>query len=268
MKYWVIKGNPLVNDWDDMLVPETIGEWHTKRPPSGWKKGDRIFCWESKPYKRIIGLAELTNPLVYEEPNGDKIFRIRYLTTRLPYMPNIEELRRVEELKDAVFLKSGPAMAVLPVSNTEAKKLFSILLSECPSLEKVWLDLAAGNTISSIPDVDMSAVEGRAFLASHLRRERSAKLVAAKKRQALTAHRRLECEVCAFDFAHTYGQLGKDFCEVHHRKPLAKIMDSEETKLSDLAIVCSNCHRMLHRSADMSVEGLRAVLHRTLDPVN
>ncbi|RYF75345.1 MAG: EVE domain-containing protein, partial [Cytophagaceae bacterium] len=135
MKYWVIKGSPRENNWDAMLKPGTTGTWHTKRPPSGWQKGDRIFCWESTPYKRIVGLAELRIPLVREDGNGEKFFRIRYLTERLAYMPDIHELRGVEELQDAVFLKSGPAITVLPVADAEAEKLFSILLNGNSDLE-------------------------------------------------------------------------------------------------------------------------------------
>ncbi|WP_394342507.1 HNH endonuclease [Taibaiella helva] len=55
---------------------------------------------------------------------------------------------------------------------------------------------------------------------------------------------RLACEVCGFDFFQTYGPLGADFIECHHTKPLATYKAGEKTKLADLAVVCSNCHRM------------------------
>jgi 5-methylcytosine-specific restriction protein A len=53
--------------------------------------------------------------------------------------------------------------------------------------------------------------------------------------------------VCGFDFAGVYGPRGSNFCEVHHLKPLSDVHSEVETRLQDLAIVCSNCHRMLHR---------------------
>ena len=94
----------------------------------------------------------------------------------------------------------------------------------------------------------------------HLRRERSRELVDRKKNAVLMATNRLACEVCGFDFAGVYGARGSNFCEVHHLKPLADVRLEVETYLHDLAIVCSNCHRMLHRDPWTDIPGLRASL--------
>ena len=105
-------------------------------------------------------------------------------------------------------------------------------------------------------DVDLlqAAPEGRRFLTTHLRRERNVKLVAAKKAAVLAQGRRLICEACRFSFEDVYGSLGKDYCEVHHRQQLS-LAKAGVRELSDLAILCSNCHRMIHRTRPMlSVE--------------
>ncbi|MFD7789740.1 HNH endonuclease [Streptomyces sp. NPDC059759] len=60
--------------------------------------------------------------------------------------------------------------------------------------------------------------------------------------------RALQCEVCDFDFARVYGRLGVDYIEVHHVTPL-HVAGTRETRLSDLACLCANCHRMCHRSS-------------------
>src|ERR1035441_8148119 len=73
------------------------------------------------------------------------------------------------------------------------------------------------------------------------------RLVDAKKRSVLQATGHLNCEVCGFDFWHAYGRRGQDFCEVHHRKPISDYEFEFATRLDDLAIVCSNCHRMIDR---------------------
>jgi 5-methylcytosine-specific restriction protein A len=71
----------------------------------------------------------------------------------------------------------------------------------------------------------------------------------------------LLCEVCGFDFAAVYGKLGEGFAECHHRLPLAEYDAEAPTLLEDLAIVCANCHRMLHRSRPMmKVEDLRSLI--------
>jgi hypothetical protein len=110
-----------------------------------------------------------------------------------------------------------------------------------------------------LPDVDLSisATENRVVLRHHLRRERDPGLVAAKKRYSKS----LACEVCGFDYADVYGDLGDGFCEVHHRNPLSSTEEVVETSLKDLAIVCANCHRMLHKpSTTISIETLRTIL--------
>ena len=61
----------------------------------------------------------------------------------------------------------------------------------------------------------------------------------------------LSCYVCDFNFENTYGEIGKDFIEVHHRVPLySKDEVVNVNPETDLICVCSNCHRMLHRKRD------------------
>ncbi len=106
-------------------------------------------------------------------------------------------------------------------------------------------------------DVGQSASEGNAKLITHISRERNAAIIKVKKGAVLKATKKLCCEVCDFDFKAVYGDLGDGFCEVHHLKPLAESKGAVETKLEDLAIICSNCHRIIHRQNPMlTIEGL------------
>jgi predicted HNH restriction endonuclease len=99
--------------------------------------------------------------------------------------------------------------------------------------------------------VEKAALEGglRTALRRHRHREQS--LRRAKLRAVLGECRKLLCEVpgCGFDFSARYGALGKEFAEVHHLQPLADGDRPRVTTLSDLAVVCSNCHSMIHRDA-------------------
>ncbi|KJK34123.1 HNH endonuclease [Streptomyces variegatus] len=92
-----------------------------------------------------------------------------------------------------------------------------------------------------------TAIEGRLLVRRALARERDPKLRALKIKQARLNGGPLRCEVCAFDFARTYGDLGDGYIEVHHVTPL-HASGTRETKLADLACLCANCHRMCHRS--------------------
>ena len=108
------------------------------------------------------------------------------------------------------------------------------------------------NGIPDIDFMDISVTEGGRTRTLHFRRERDPKIIRAKRDHVLSETGKLKCEICGFDFAETYGQVGNGFCEVHHKIPLSGIETEVETKLEDLAILCSNCHRMIHRTNPMA----------------
>ena len=110
--------------------------------------------------------------------------------------------------------------------------------------------------------MDLEAKEGGVLLRWHLYRERDSGL----RREKLTDARRrgiaIACEVCGFDFYQTYGDRGRDYIECHHRVPLW-VTGTVRTRPSDLAMVCSNCHRMIHRSRQwLTVEELRDLVNQ------
>lgn len=112
-----------------------------------------------------------------------------------------------------------------------------------------------------VPSPDEEFPEGRILTTLHKRRERSPTLVKKKKALVLAECGRLCCEVCGFDFEERYGDLGAGFAECHHRVPLSELTSTRKTKIEDLAIVCANCHRMLHRARPMlSVDELQVLI--------
>jgi len=78
-------------------------------------------------------------------------------------------------------------------------------------------------------------------------RERNTKIVRKKKAEVVRAFGKLACEGCAFDFAERYGERTQGYIECHHTVPLCDLKKGRRTQASDLALVCSNCHRMIHR---------------------
>ncbi|PKM47515.1 MAG: hypothetical protein CVV03_03055 [Firmicutes bacterium HGW-Firmicutes-8] len=89
--------------------------------------------------------------------------------------------------------------------------------------------------------------EGKPIQSLHLRRERNAKLVKLKKDTVLKQKGILKCEVCQFSFLDKYGDIGQNFIEAHHIVPLSELKPESMNTIDDLALVCSNCHRMLHK---------------------
>lgn len=101
--------------------------------------------------------------------------------------------------------------------------------------------------------------ENRKRVASHLRRERSRLLATECK-----IRDNYICQVCRLRFEDTYGKLGIEFAEAHHLVPLSRLREQVRTSIEDLATVCANCHRMLHRMAGTpaDLKKLRAMLRK------
>ncbi len=112
-------------------------------------------------------------------------------------------------------------------------------------------------------DLDgLSADEGRILQRLHLRRERDPKL----RRKVIEAYKRrhaaIACEACGFDFQKTYGERGADYIECHHRTPL-HVSGPTRTRPEDLILLCSNCHRMIHRTSPwLTPEELISLIER------
>ena len=68
-------------------------------------------------------------------------------------------------------------------------------------------------------------------------------------------------------FAEVYGDLGASYIEAHHRQPLSSLDEPRPPTSADFAMVCANCHRMLHRTreATMTVEELAGLLQQQFD---
>ncbi len=106
-------------------------------------------------------------------------------------------------------------------------------------------------------DSSLSAVEKKQYRL-HYRIERNNSL-AHKVKQ----NKGYTCEACRFDFVSKYGSIGEKFIEAHHLVPLSTLavgkfkIDIDK----DFAVLCSNCHSMIHRLPNPSdIEALRRVI--------
>ena len=65
---------------------------------------------------------------------------------------------------------------------------------------------------------------------------------------AIRENKGYTCKCCGFDFVKKYGEVGKNFIEVHHVVPLASRTERIVPDVkNDLVCLCPNCHRMIHR---------------------
>ena len=126
----------------------------------------------------------------------------------------------------------------------------SILRYNNHSLSDVYFD-----------DEEMGYHEGKAAYRLHKIRERNPKVIKmAKEIFASKNNGVIFCEACGFNFLSAYGLRGDYFIEGHHRTWVSSMDENEKTRIEDIALLCSNCHRMIHRAPAVTVEELKEII--------
>lgn len=89
--------------------------------------------------------------------------------------------------------------------------------------------------------------EGRMLARIHYYRERDKSFAAKVKKNA--KHKNggnLKCEACEFVPTTKYGPRGESCMEAHHKIPIEQLQPDSITRVEDMAVVCANCHRVIH----------------------
>lgn len=103
--------------------------------------------------------------------------------------------------------------------------------------------------------------EGTIIEKIHKVRERNPKVINLAKEKFIEENGRLFCQVCGFDFEKTYGKLGEGFIEGHHIVAISEMSNGHKTRVEDIVLVCSNCHRMIHKKRPwLEKNGLKEIL--------
>ena len=85
----------------------------------------------------------------------------------------------------------------------------------------------------------IEAEEGDTYKTEAFFRKRNRTLIQIKKLQS-----NYSCEVCGFNYENHYGKIGHNFIVAHHVKPVSS--GPTKTTLDDIALVCANCHAIIH----------------------
>ncbi|MDP2181640.1 MAG: HNH endonuclease [Actinomycetota bacterium] len=222
-----------VSDWD----PTTALDLAAEHPP--FSRDEALLLMDayvrsgvpSNPESAgVSGLAELLNRL--NRMNG-----LRARRTNADVIRGLEAVRVAtsgssgDEVIDAAWREYGTQRATLAAIAREIR--LEVMLQDAPP---------------AVPeDEELTFPEGRQMYRRHRQRERSSKLTRQKKANVLHATGALACEVCGFDFAATYHELGDGYIECHHNVAISSYATESRTRLEDLSVVCANCHRILHR---------------------
>jgi hypothetical protein len=259
----------------DFIIPykyiaKLDSEYFIKNDPALWKTicSNGLFdIWDpSQPYRRfneskspeskfriqLLRIYEIDHELDIIESSHD--MNPPKLKSPIPDVK--EKLPPVISDEEFVKLKDKLERSVAPYL-TRPPKHYEITSPKAP----LTIDDITGKDIELIESEEDEFPEGRSFTRTHKLRERNPQASIQKKENVLKKTGTLACEVCGFDFHTTYGALGYGFAECHHRIPLSELTESQLTKLEDLAIVCANCHRMLHKARPWkTIEELKKII--------
>lgn len=235
--------------WTRRLWPATV-EW----------PGKRVYAFDRRPgFRRFCAVLEITRGGAFE-----------YWTKR-GFSAGVKRLTKWAPLDtdphfDRIpFPRSGDKPCIGFTVRWKLVKEVDIPQPKLRFPRIGWLRLPNRLPLDAVA-VDAADLydEGRTFLREHQARERNPKLRADARmywRQRMGG--KLACCVCGFEFEEKYKDLGTDFIEMHHEKPLSRSRGQSRSRVTDLVPVCSNCHRMLHRRREPILTTAR--LRRTLN---
>ncbi|EIP98778.1 putative restriction endonuclease [Opitutaceae bacterium TAV1] len=122
----------------------------------------------------------------------------------------------------------------------------------------VTLERRSSSSISASPE-DYLFTEGDRRYAMHLVIERNRKAI-----ELLKAAHTSECQICRVDFAKVYGF---EYIEAHHKTEISSFSGEHALSLSDLALLCPNCHKAVHlhmREYGTGYDQIEATLKRAM----
>lgn len=225
-----------------------------------WQPGQpylRFAQAKSKPAKFRIQLLRVYE-IDYEFKSGDiqfvsdRIDRLvsstREVVIRQPLIPDdgFKVLKALLELSVTTYL-TGPIRRVEPL----------------PSNAQFGIDTTVREDIESLKfENEYFEGEKKARLSNYYERK-------PQLRAAAVRHHGTICKICSFDFGEVYGARGLGFIEVHHLIPVSSLTESRHVDpVSEMTVVCSNCHRMIHRRREstLTLDQLSEIVVRRSGP--
>lgn len=199
--------------------------------------------------ERVKALSVVLRSIPYHaEASRNESFRnpdgVAFKLQNLRQVATGKGLGNVSETDRAVWLEFG-------ASPEATKSLASLIRSVVTASE-------ANEPVRE----DIQFVEGRAITELHTRREREPKL---RERLLSSRHgsEKLFCEMCGTPPPSSNTALREAHFEAHHIVPLSST-GTRITRLSDLALLCANCHRLLHRAIAIEKRWLTVAEGKTI----
>ena len=271
---WILQGNPKRFNIDEYLSGYAYIYWSIPRYQNDFNVGDGVYIWRSGEESGVIAcgiVEELPTPILqvqFPDALGEDLWiEKENAPTDIKVGIRLERARLndTEGMIERDTVKRNPILNTNPVITQPNSTVFKLDDLQSRELARLW----NGDNQDAQPFAfEFSAPEGSVELRAHYQRERSTILVKKKKEDFKNHYGKVKCEICGFCFEESYPQdLGKDYIEAHHKTPLSKISGQVKTTLDDLMLVCSNCHRMIHRTKACE-ENLNVLLKHFKEEIN
>lgn len=207
------------------------------------KRGDVIYV---KQGKRIVGRGTVKGPYKYDSKHILKDNE----GAPWPHQVPVEWDRAFDSIE---VLLGAEQITVLPLSGKRLYRLRQSLTSDLAFIQR-----SVKSDLDSLQDEEQLFEEGgkKKCFTNHYERD-------ARLRSAAIRCHGTKCSVCSFDFARFYGEHGVGFIEVHHLRPIGTLRKKMKVNpKTDMTVVCSNCHRMIHRRKQntLSIADLQRVI--------
>lgn len=224
-------------DWtrDELILALDL---YMQDPARSWDDTDTEVIELSGLLQRLAPLLGLKGGPTFRNPNGVamKLMNLRSLDPQ----------------------HTGAGRKGLPAGSRADRAVWEEFAADVPRLRQLAAEIRgaveAGPSWVAPTDDDEGGItqapEGRVFTRVHLARERDPRLVKECKRRFLREHKRLFCQACGFDFGEKYGDDKGSIIDCHHTNPVHTLNPGHETKVEDLVLLCSNCHRVVHSTRE------------------
>jgi hypothetical protein len=213
--------------WDDS-DPNDVAFWL----PDGAKKGDRVLYFVGGRFQYFFGSGRIESN---ERTGRSGLWKGEpyWYTSKVA---SLEEPVPGRDVFVATGFKIPRRECIVPVQYEEA----------------VWKAARGKPLIRTELAVEGAGTEARS-------KYRNPQL-----RQTALQDARGICEGCGVNYGNKHGGLGRHCLVVHHKKQLKDTDQPRETKLSELAVVCANCHMIIHANRDkaLKIDQLRKILKK------
>jgi len=264
MTTYLITWNPNRWHWHDLQdnVKEIaekgfhLGNWSTGVSKK-IQRGDRLFLIRlGKEPKGIIGSGWAESNVYEDEHWEDSAYEAgkyaRYVHVRFDVLLNPDlnprDILPRKKLNDLGKMHWDSQGSGIKIPDDVARRL-----------EDAWADFLSTKS-QPLPVAEPSAIEG--LLTETVRyvhgRSRQLRDLALETSEGV-------CCVCDVDYTRLLNGKGVCVLQVHHRKQLAATHAPRVTHLKDLAVVCANCHMLIHMNPKhaLSVEALKTMLNES-----